>query len=58
MDSKGGAQGGGGGGGGGGGSTTSSPKFQNHAKLNPIVKTVKNCWIYDANTLRCSEKRQ
>ena len=27
---------------------------QNRAKINPIVKTVKNCWIYDANTQRYS----
>jgi hypothetical protein len=32
--------------------------LQNRAKLNPIVKTVKNCGIWDANTPRCSEKRQ
>jgi len=32
--------------------------LQNRAKLNPIVKTVKNCRIQDANTPRCSEKRQ
>ena len=32
--------------------------LQNRAKLNPIVKTVKNCWIWDDNTPRCSEKRQ
>jgi len=32
--------------------------LQNHAELNPIVKTVKNCWIWDANTPRCSEKKQ
>jgi hypothetical protein len=31
--------------------------LQNRAKLNPIVKTVKNCWILDANTPRCSEKK-
>ena len=31
--------------------------LQNCAKLNPIVKTVKNCWIEDANTPRCSEKK-
>ena len=31
---------------------------QNRAKPNPIVKTVKNCWIWDANTPRCSEKWQ
>ena len=30
--------------------------LQNRAKLNPIVKTVKNCWIYEANTPRCLEK--
>ena len=33
-----------------------SKALQNHAKLNPIVKTVKNCWSYDANTPRCLEK--
>jgi len=39
--------------------TPEIPKaLQNRAKLNPIVKTVKNCWIYDANTPRCSEIRQ
>jgi hypothetical protein len=27
------------------------------AKLNPIVKTVKNSWISDANTPSCSENR-
>jgi len=32
--------------------------LQNHTKLNPIVKTVKNCQIWDANTQRCLEKRQ
>jgi hypothetical protein len=32
--------------------------FQNHSKLNPIVKTVKSCWIYAAKTLRLSVKRQ
>ena len=32
--------------------------LQTRAKLNPIMKTVKNCWIQDANTPRCSEKRQ
>ena len=32
--------------------------LQNRSKLNPIVKTVKNCWIYSANTPRCSEKGQ
>ena len=31
--------------------------LQNRAKLNPIVKTVKNSWISDANTPRCSEKK-
>jgi len=42
-----------------GGSTPLPPKaLQNRAKLNPIVKTVKNSWIWDANTPRCSEKRQ
>jgi len=44
--------GGGGGGGGGGWGLTPTPHppeipkaFQNRAKLNPIVKTVKNCCI-------------
>ena len=50
------------GGGGGLGCSTPPSKFRrpskNGAKLNPIVKTAKNCWIYDANTARCSEKRQ
>ena len=32
--------------------------LQNRTKHNSIVKTVKNCWIYDANTPRCSKKRQ
>ena len=36
-------------GGGGLGGSTPPPKIpkalQNRAKLNPIVKTVKNCWI-------------
>ena len=32
--------------------------LQNRTKFNPIVKTVKNFWISDANTPRCSEKRQ
>ena len=32
--------------------------LQNRAKLNRIVKTAKNCWIWDANTPRRSEKRQ
>ena len=32
--------------------------LQNRAKINLIVKTVKNCWIEEANTPRCSEKRQ
>ena len=46
-------------GGGAWGSTPQIPKaLQNRAKLNPIVKTVKNCRIWDANTPRCSEKRQ
>jgi len=31
--------------------------LQNRAKLNPIVKTVKNCWISDANAPICSEKK-
>ena len=31
---------------------------KNRAKLNPIVKTVKNCWIQDANTPRCLEKKR
>ena len=32
---------------------------KNRAKFNTILKTVKkNCWIYDANTPRCLEKRQ
>ena len=48
---------------GGGVQMSSPPKkipkaLQNRAKLNPIVKTAKNSWIYDANTPRCSEKRQ
>ena len=30
--------------------------LQNRAKLNPIVKTVKNCRIQHANTTGCSEK--
>jgi len=39
--------------------TPEIPKaLQNRAKLNPIVKTVKNCWIWDANTPISSEKRQ
>ena len=41
--------------------STHPPKIpkalQNRAKLNPILKTVKNCWIYDANSARCSEKK-
>jgi len=42
-----------------GGSTPQIPKaLQNRAKLNPIVKTVKNFWIWDTNTPRCSEKMQ
>jgi len=32
--------------------------LQNRAKLTPTVKTVKNCWIQDANSPRCSVKRQ
>jgi len=48
------------GGGSGLGGSTPSPEIpkvlQNRAKLYPIVKTVKNCWIYEANTPRCSEK--
>jgi hypothetical protein len=32
--------------------------LQNRAKLNPIVKTVKNCRILDPSTPRFSEKRQ
>ena len=31
--------------------------LQNRGELNPIVKTVKNCWILDANTPKCSEKK-
>jgi len=31
--------------------------LQNCSKLNPIVKTVKKCWIQDANTPTCSEKK-
>ena len=31
--------------------------FQNRAKIKPIVKTVKNCRIQDAETTRCSEKK-
>ena len=31
--------------------------LQNRAKFNPIVKTVKNSWISEANTPRCSEKK-
>jgi len=34
-----------------------SKALQNRAKLNPIVKTVKNCWTWDANTPRCSGKK-
>ena len=30
--------------------------LQNRDKHNPIVKTVKNCWIWDANTASFSEK--
>jgi len=30
--------------------------LRNRAKFNPILKSVKNCRIYDANTPRCSEK--
>ena len=47
---------------GGGGQTLPPPEIpkalQNRAKLNPIVNTVKNFWIWDANTTRYSEKRQ
>ena len=47
---------------GGGGVQTPPPPeipkaLQNRAKHNPIVKTVKNWWIFDANTSRCSEKK-
>jgi len=47
----------------GGGFNTPPPPeipkgLQNRAKLNPILKTVENCWIKDANTPRCSEKKQ
>ena len=43
----------------GGSNPSKIPKaFQNPVELNPIVKAVKNCWIYDANTPRRSEKRQ
>jgi len=31
---------------------------QNRAKINPIVKTVKNCWIWEAKNPRCSERGQ
>jgi len=52
----------GGGGVGGGGSTPPPPEIpktlQNRAKLNPIVKTVKNCGIQVANTPRCLKKWQ
>jgi len=47
----------------GGGGTSKLPPpsipkaLQNLAKLNPIVKTIKNCWIWDANTPRCSKKK-
>ena len=30
--------------------------LQNRPKLNPIVKNVKNFWIWDANNPRCLEK--
>ena len=40
------------------GSNPEIPKaLQNRAKLNPIVKNFKNCWIQDANTRRCSGKK-
>jgi len=43
-----------------GGGSTPRPEIpkdlQNRAKLNPIVKTVKNCWIQDANSQDVREK--
>ena len=51
-----------GGGGVWGGGSTPPPEIpkalQNRAKLNPIVKTVKNCWIWDANAPKMFGKKR
>ena len=48
-------------GGGGWGVQTHPPKFRRASKIVPnstrFFKTVKNCWIWDANTPRYSEKK-